>query len=67
MTTFLASLLAMIPGVFIALLQPIVTEVFLLKVIKRVVVPLLEYAAESTKTSVDNKIVEDIKKAWQVD
>lgn len=62
MTAFLATILAALPNVFLAVLGKIVTQSFLQSVLEKVLIAGLRKATTMTTNTVDDEIVADIEK-----
>lgn len=61
MSALIATILAALPNVFIAIVGKLVTESFLQQVLEKVLVHGLEKAASLTTNTVDDEVVADIR------
>ena len=62
MITLLSALVAAIPNAFMAVLSRLVTEKFMTRVVAKVTVAGLRWAAARTTNTVDDELVEDVAK-----
>lgn len=62
MSAFIATLMAVLPNVFLAVLGKLVTEKFMQSVLEKVLVAGLKTAASMTTNTLDNELVADIEK-----
>lgn len=65
LTAFFASMIAMLPNVLLAVIGKIVTEQFMQAVLEKVLLRGLEKAATLTTNTIDDEVVQDIKKRLQ--
>lgn len=67
MSALVATLLAALPNVFIGILSRLVSEKFLQSVLEKVLIYGLEKAASMTTNTVDDELVQDIKKRLMIE
>lgn len=61
MSAFLATILAVLPNVFLGVLGKLVTETFLQSVLEKVLITGLKTASKMTTNSLDDELVKDIE------